>query len=170
MLSPRPSFVEVVKNGATTVNALSKSGLFSGRCRHFWEDAGAISWFKRGNRTDEEYAKEAAVRREDRARERKREDARKRREEEKERLRAEEAKHMKEIEKLQNQNERRKEREAARAERERVAEEKRRHNRPRDGYEAEKTKEREKAKGIGQDQSLHRGYSQTSGQLHSLAS
>lgn len=99
---------------------------------------------KRGNKTDEEYAKEAVVRKEERARERKREDARKRREEEKERLRAEEAKHMKEIEKLQSQNERRKEREAARAEREKAAEERRRRDRPRDDYEAEKGKEREK--------------------------
>lgn len=101
---------------------------------------------KRGNKTDEEYAKEAAVRKEERARERKREDTRRRREDEKDRLRAEEAKHKKEIEKLQSQNERRKEREAARAERERLAEERRRRDRPRDDYEAEKEKEREKYK------------------------
>ena len=101
---------------------------------------------KRGSKTDEEYAKEAAVRREERARERKREEARKRREDEKERLRAEEAKHMKEIEKLQSQNERRKEREAARAERERLAEERRRRDRPRHDYEAEKDKDKDKDK------------------------
>ncbi|CAF9908264.1 hypothetical protein IMSHALPRED_006625 [Imshaugia aleurites] len=101
---------------------------------------------KRGNKTDEEYAKEAAVRKEERARERKREEARKRREEEKDRLRAEEAKHMKEIEKLQSQNERRKEREAARAERERAAEERRRRDRPRNDLEAEIEKEGENHK------------------------
>ena len=105
---------------------------------------------KRGSRTDEEYAKEAAVRREERARERKREEARKRREDEIDFLRAEEAKHKREIEKLRIQNERRKEREAARAEREkereRLAEERRQRERPKIDYDAEKEKEKEMKK------------------------
>lgn len=101
---------------------------------------------KRGQKTDEEYAKEAVVRKEERAREKKREDARKRREDEKDRLRAEAAKHAKIIEKLQSQNERRLEREAARAEREKAIEERRRRDRPKDDHDAETEKEREKPK------------------------
>lgn len=73
---------------------------------------------KRGSKTDEEYAKEAASKRQERARARKQEEARKRREDQKEALRLEEAQKLKELEKLRSQDERRKEREALRASRE----------------------------------------------------
>ncbi len=70
---------------------------------------------RRGSKTDEEYAKEVAVKRQERVRARKQEEARKRREDQKEALRLEEAQKLKELEKLRSQDERRKEREALRA-------------------------------------------------------
>jgi len=73
---------------------------------------------KRGNKTDEEYAKDIATKREERARLRKREETRKRREGEMEALKAEEAKKMEELNQLRSADERRKERDARRAERE----------------------------------------------------
>jgi len=72
---------------------------------------------KRGSKSDEEYAKESAAKRQERARARKQEEARKRREDQKEALRLEEAQKLKELEKLRSQDERRKEREALRASR-----------------------------------------------------
>lgn len=72
---------------------------------------------KRGSKTDEEYAKEGAVKRQERARARKQEEARKRREDQKEALRLEAAQKLKELEKLRSQDEKRKEREALRASR-----------------------------------------------------
>ncbi|KAL8739407.1 MAG: hypothetical protein Q9190_007794 [Brigantiaea leucoxantha] len=62
-----------------------------------------------GNKTDEEYAREAAVRREAREAQRKQEEARKRRQEEKERLQEEEEKKKAELERLRKADLRRKE-------------------------------------------------------------
>lgn len=73
---------------------------------------------KRGNKTDEDYAKESAARRVGREEARKKEEARKRREDEKERLRAEEKKKKLELEKLRSADERRREEEAKEAKRE----------------------------------------------------
>ena len=72
----------------------------------------------RGSKTDEQYATEGAVKRQERIRIRKQEEARKRREDEKDALRQEEAKKMKELEELRHRDEKRKEREALRASRE----------------------------------------------------
>lgn len=72
---------------------------------------------KRGSRTDEGYAEEVAIKRQERARIRKQEEARKRREDQKEALRLEEAQKLKELEQLRSQEEKRKEREAIRASR-----------------------------------------------------
>lgn len=75
----------------------------------------AIEEERRGRKTEDEYAVEAAKRHEQRAKSRKQEEAKKRREEEKAELKAIEAKKMKELEKLRNAEERRQERAAARA-------------------------------------------------------
>lgn len=77
-------------------------------------DAAAEEW-KRGNKTDEEYAAEAAMRRVAREEQKKKDEARKRREEEKEMLRAEEAKKKAELERLRRREERRKEEAAKKA-------------------------------------------------------
>lgn len=73
---------------------------------------------KRGGKTDEEYATEIALKRQERIRARKQEETRKRREDQKEALRLEEAQKLKELELLRSKDERRKEREALRASRE----------------------------------------------------
>lgn len=102
---------------------------------------------KRGRKTDEEYAKESAARREERAKILKREKARKMREDEMEELKAKAAKHAKEIEQLRCADQRRKEREALKAERDAKAEERRRRDMAiRDEDEADQSKERQKYK------------------------
>lgn len=73
---------------------------------------------RRGAKTDEEYATEIALKRQERVRARKQEETRKRREDQKEALRLEEAQKMKELEVLRSRDEKRKEREALRASRE----------------------------------------------------
>ncbi|KAL8989060.1 MAG: hypothetical protein Q9177_001971 [Variospora cf. flavescens] len=67
---------------------------------------------KRGNIPDEQYAKDAAARRDARERQRKQEENRKRREEEKEQLRAEAMKKEAELDKLRRADERRREKKA----------------------------------------------------------
>ncbi|KAK4692162.1 hypothetical protein P7C71_g4989, partial [Lecanoromycetidae sp. Uapishka_2] len=95
---------------------------------------------KRGNKTDEEYAKDIAVKREERARLRKREEARKRREDEMEALKAEEAKKLEELNQLRSADERRKERDARRAEREAEMERRKRPNKLENIHEKDKMK------------------------------
>ncbi|KAL8710043.1 MAG: hypothetical protein Q9220_005314 [cf. Caloplaca sp. 1 TL-2023] len=67
---------------------------------------------RRGDITDEEYAKEAATKRDARQRQKKQDETRKRREEEKEQLRIATMKQEAELEKLRKMDERRREREA----------------------------------------------------------
>ena len=113
---------------------------------------------KRGNKTDEEYAKESTARREAREETRKKEEARKRREDEMEKLRAEEKKKKLELEKLRSADERRREEEAkeARREKERVAQraaaeqlEKEREAERRERYERRKREELERGRDSG---------------------
>lgn len=75
------------------------------------EDA-AVDEERRGNIPDEEYAKDAAVRREARERQKKQDETRKRREEEKEQLRAEALQKEAELDRLRRADERRRERKA----------------------------------------------------------
>ncbi|KAL8833339.1 MAG: hypothetical protein Q9170_004328 [Blastenia crenularia] len=72
----------------------------------------AANEVRRGNISDEEYAKDTAARREARERRRKQDETRKRREEEKEQLRAEATKKEAELERLRKADERRRERKA----------------------------------------------------------
>lgn len=127
-----------------------------------------------GNKTDEEYAKEAAVKREARAKVRKQDEARRRREEEKERLRAEEKKQMLELEKLRTADERRRDHEAREEKRKREREaqraaekqlEEEREIQRRERYERrkkeekERERERERDRDRGRDRSRDYGRS-----------
>ncbi|MCJ1480113.1 hypothetical protein MMC06_000267 [Schaereria dolodes] len=106
-----------------------------------------------GSKTDDEYAKECALRREAREKTRKQEESRRRREEEKVRLRAEEKKKMLELEKLRGaekrrkgeelKEEKRKKEREARQEAEKKLEEERETER-RERYEWRKREERER--------------------------
>lgn len=106
-----------------------------------------------GNKTEEEYTKEATVRRQAREKVRKQDEARKRREEEKERLRAEEKMKMLELEKLRTADERRRDHEAREEKRKREREaqravekqlEEERELQRRERYEMRKKEEKER--------------------------